>query len=333
MNQDARPDKADDADVAALMRAVGPRPSATAHAMAAARSAVEAEWRATVAARERRRRYTGWAAVASVAVVATALWLARPMLQTEPSVVASVTRVVGSVEQNRGDGRWTELDGAGPLTAGTRLRTTANGRAALRLESGVQLRLDSRTLVALVDAHHATLSKGAVYVDSGQPTGAPGPDFELETVAGTVGHLGTQYEARIVDGVLQVGVREGRVRVSGAAGQVVGGSGERLLVTDRNVTRLRLAPTDPAWGWIADVTPPCVIEGQTVESFLIWAARETGRTIVYASPEAARQARSVTLSGTLEGLTPDEAVHAVLSTTSLQPELAAERIRIEATSR
>jgi hypothetical protein len=54
---------------------------------------------------------------------------------------------------------------------------------------------------------------------------------------------------------------------------------------------------------------------------------------VYASPEAARQARGVVLSGTVEGLTPDDAVVAVLSTTSLRPIVEAEHIRIDTTAR
>jgi len=97
--------------------------------------------------------------------------------------------------------------------------------------------------------------------------------------------------------------------------------------------RAPLAPTAADWSWVADVTPPFSIEGRSVEDFLVWAARETGRTIVYTSSDAARQARSVTLSGTVEGLTPDEAVQAVLSTTSLQPQLGAEHIRVEASQR
>jgi hypothetical protein len=41
----------------------------------------------------------------------------------------------------------------------------------------------------------------------------------------------------------------------------------------------------------------------------------------------------VILRGTIEGLTPDEAVVAVLSTTSLQPAVGSERIRIETAPR
>lgn len=333
MNESKPPETPDDVDVAALLRAVGARPAASTQAMAEVRAAAEAEWRASVAARQRRRRVTGWAAAASITVAALGVWLVRPLVQTEPQVVASLTRVVGGVEQNRGDGRWTPLGSAGPIESGTQLRTATDGRAALQLSNGVVLRLDARTLVAFEDTTHAQLSQGAVYVDSGSTPGAASPRFELDTPAGRVAHLGTQYEARIVDGSVRVGVREGRVRLSRAGGDIVGSAGESLTIQGDRVVRAPLAPTAADWSWVADVTPPFSIEGRSVEDFLVWAARETGRTIVYASSDAARQARSVTLSGTVEALTPDEAVQAVLSTTSLQPQLGAEHIRVEAAQR
>lgn len=333
MKESTRPETLDDVDVAALLRAVGARPAASAGATAEVRAAVAAEWRASVAARQRRRQFTGWAAAASVTVAALGVWLVRPLVQTEPQVVASLTRVVGGVEQNRGDGRWTPLETTGPIESGTRLRTASDGRAALQLSNGVALRLDARTLVAFEDMTHARLSQGAVYVDSGSTPGTASPQFELDTPAGRVAHLGTQYEARIMDGSVRVGVREGRVRLSHAAGDVIGAAGESLTIQGDRVVRAPLAPTAADWNWVADVTPPFRIEGRSVEDFLVWAARETGRTIVYASGDAARQARSVTLSGTVEGLTPDEAVQAVLSTTSLQPQLGAEHIRVEALQR
>ena len=332
MNEVSRDDLPDERDMAALLRAVGARPTAPASDMAQVRAAVANEWRATVAARQRQqrvRRFTGWAAAASVAVAACGVWLARPLLQSEPQVVASLARVVGTVEQNRGDGRWTPVASAGSIESGTRLRTDGDGRAALRLASGIELRLDARTLVALDDGSHATLAKGAVYVDAGEPSGTPGPEFDLATPAGTISHLGTQYAARIADRGVLVGVREGRVRVSTDQGDVIGNAGEELTVAAGAVSRAPLASTAASWNWVGSVTPPFDIEGRTVESFLVWAARETGRTVVYASPEAARQARSVTLRGTVAGLTPEEAVQAVLSTTSLQPQVQAEHIRVE----
>ena len=330
MNDPTRHDTSDELDVAALLRAVGARPAASAQAMAEARAAVAAEWHALVAARRRRRRFAGWAAAAGIAVAGLGIWLVRPLLESQPQVVATLTRVVGDVEQSRGDGRWTPLEPAGSIASGTQLRTASDGRAALQLDGGVELRLDARTLLAFDDRSHASLARGAVYVDSGSASGAPGPSFELDTPAGRVAHLGTQYEARILEGGVQVAVREGRVRLSHAAGDIVGEAGESLTVQGERVVRAPLAPTDAQWNWVAHVTPPFSIEGRSVEDFLVWAARQTGRTIVYASGDAARQARSVTLSGTVADLTPDEAVAAVLSTTSLQPEIGTEHIRVEA---
>jgi len=329
MNESTRPDTLDEADVAALLLAAGARPAATAQATAEVRAAVAAEWRATVAARRRRRLVTGWAAAASVTVAALGVWLVRPLLQEQPQVVASLTRIVGGVEQNLGDGRWTPVATSAALVSGAQLRTTRDGRAALQLQNGVELRLDARTLVAFEDAEHARLSQGAVYVDSGIHSGTPGPSFVLATPAGPVAHLGTQYEARIVDDGVRVGVREGRVRLAHASGDLVGAAGESFTVRGSEVIRAPLAPTAQEWNWVADVTPPFSIEGRSVEDFLVWAARQTGRTVVYTSPAAAQQARRVMLSGTVEGLAPEQAVRAALSTTSLAPDIGPERIRIE----
>ncbi len=142
--------------------------------------------------------------------------------------------------------------------------------------------------------------------------------FVLDTPAGDVRHLGTQYEARLDDGGLRVGIREGRVEVSGRRASVVGSAGEVLALRDGQVTRSALAPNASAWNWVTDVTPPFSIDGRTVEEFLTWAGRETGRRVVYASPEVERLARSVTLNGTVDGLPPQQAVAAVLATTSLE---------------
>jgi len=330
VNDESRSHATDDTDIAALLAAAGPRVQPSHQAMADVRASVEAEWRATLATRQRRRHVAAWATAAGVAVAAVAVWVARPLVQSGHESVASLARVVGDVQQNSGNGRWTPLATTDSLEPGVQLRTGTGGRAAIRLRDGVELRLDSRTLVALEDARHATLSSGAVYVDSGAMPGVPGPDFAIDTPAGTVRHLGTQYEARLVDSGLRVGVREGRVEIESPGGDVLGDAGEQLTLSNGQVVRSRLAPTATDWDWVATITPPFSIEGRSVDAFLAWAGRETGRAVVYASPETARQARGVVLRGTVEGLTPDEAVVAVLSTTSLRPVVEAEHIRIDA---
>jgi hypothetical protein len=323
----------DDGDLARLLAATGPRDQPSARAMLDVRAAVETEWRRSVSARRQRRQYTTWAAAAGVAIAAVAVWMARPTYEPAAIPVASLARVVGDVQVDAGDGRWTSLAAAGDVVAGAVIRTGDDGRAAITMKDGVELRLDSGTRLAFNDADHARLSQGAVYVDSGPEDGTRAADFLLETPAGRVRHLGTQYEARVTDGGLRVGVREGRVEVSSAQGAVLGSAGEVLTIGSAGATRSRLSPSAPEWKWVNDVTPPFSIEGRSVDEFLVWAGRQTGRRIVYSSPLAERQARSVTLRGTVEELAPDQAVAAVLSTTSLRPTIADEQIAIDLPAR
>jgi ferric-dicitrate binding protein FerR (iron transport regulator) len=326
-------DPQDEATVAALLRAAGPRLMPSAEATAAARAAVEAEWRDAVRPRALRRapasRYATWAAAAGVTVAALALWLVRSGVEAPGTTVASIVRLEGGLQASRGDGRWTTLAASDTIGSDTELRTAPGGRAALRLASGVELRLDAATRIALESAGRARLEQGAVYVDSGSQPGPPSTDLLLETPVGRVRHLGTQYLARVEGARLTVGVREGRVAIEAPSVTATGGAGEQLAIADHRLERTPLSPTAADWQWIGAVTPPLRLDGRTVEEFLVWAARETGRSIVYASPEAGRQARSVTLSGTVEGLAPDAAVAAVLSTTSLRPQIGTAHIRID----
>jgi ferric-dicitrate binding protein FerR (iron transport regulator) len=323
----------DDGDLARLLAATGLRDHPSAEATAQVRAAVEAEWRRSVSARQRRRRYTNWAMAAGVAAAAVAVWIARPLYLPEPGTVASLARVVGDVTMDDGDGRRVPLSAGSVVEAGSVIRTGSTGRAALAMQDGVELRLDSGTQLALNDASDARLSQGAVYVDSGPEDGAAAADFLLETPVGNVRHLGTQYEARLTDGNLRVGIREGRVEVNGARGTVLGSAGEVLTIGNDRTTRARLSPTAADWRWVNGVTPPFNIEGRSVDEFLAWAARETGREVAYASAAAERQARSVTLRGTVEGLAPDQAVAAVLSTTSLRPTVEDDRFTIDGAAR
>ena len=57
-----------------------------------------------------------------------------------------------------------------------------------------------------------------------------------------------------------------------------------------------------------------MIEGATLESFLNWASGELGLTWRFADRAAERYGRTVVLHGSIEGLTPKEALEAVLPT-------------------
>lgn len=321
----------DDADLGALLRAAGPRARPPAAMQDEVLAAVEAEWRALTAARARRSRYTSWAAAAGIAIAAVGVWIARPLYLPAAGPVASVARIDGYVEY-RSDRHehWAPLPATAQLRDGDELRTGSSGRAALQLASGVQLRLDNATRVAFDDTHHARLRRGGLYVDSGVTGADDARAFEVETPAGVVRHLGTQYEARVTHGTLRVAVREGRVAIGGGSSEIVGRAGQQITLQAGEATRSDLAVNDDAWSWIGSITPPFAIEGRSVDEFLGWAARETGRQVVYLSPEAAERARTVVLKGSVAGLTPEAAVSAVLSTTSLQPSVDDLQIRVRA---
>jgi hypothetical protein len=333
MNDRQTMDERDEHDIARLLRNVGARRQPAPKATAEVRAAVEAEWRSTVSACQQRRRFTGWAAAAGMAVAAVGAWMARPLYLPEPLTVATIARVVGDVQVESSRGQWSHVVTGDTVRAGAAVRTGADGRAALDLPSGVHVRLDTGTELAFNDLEDASMSKGAVYVDSGKDAAPGGVRFVLDTPAGDVRHLGTQYEARLGDGGLRVGIREGRVEIRGTGAPVVGSAGEVVALRNGQVSRSALAPNASSWNWVTDVTPPFSIEGRTVDEFLNWAGRETGRRVVYSSADVEQLAKSVTLNGTVEGLPPQQAVAAVLATTSLETIVADGSIEVGRASR
>lgn len=328
-----------DADLAALLRAVGPREQPSAAMTDAVRAAVTAEWRTVIESQQlvaRRRPVATWLAIAaSVAAVAVAVGIALPRLQGGADPVATVARIDGQAEvRHAGLQTWQPLAAGASLAADDTLRTTGDGRVAVRRDDGLEVRLDAATELAFNDAGHASLTSGRVYVDAGRPGTSAGA-FVLETPEGSVRHLGTQYSVGLQDGTLQIAVREGSVALEAGRPPVVARAGEALVVRgDGTVDRASIPAYGDGWRWAEAVAPQFAIEGRSLDEFLAWAARETGRTVVYVSAEAAREAEGTQLKGSVAGLSPEAAVAAVMaSEPGLQHQVAAGQIRIERASR
>jgi hypothetical protein len=328
---DERFDTGDDPDLAALLRAAGPRLAPPPEVAAEVRAAVAAEWRATVAARRPARRLTpALAAAASIAAVAVGVWLLVPQWLGAPVNVATVARTTGPVEYRHGaEGAWQPLASAARLQRGDEVRTSTTGRAALRREDGLEVRLDAATALTFETADTTRLEAGRIYVDAGQAAPRAGA-FQVATEFGDVRHLGTQYSVVLAHESLAVAVREGSVVVEDDAQPVIARAGERLTVRrDGHVTRSAVAPFDTEWRWAQSVAPEFAIDGRTLDEFLGWAARETGRQLVYTSAAAAREAEQTVLKGAVAGLPPEQAVAAVLTTTpSLAHRFAGSQLRI-----
>jgi ferric-dicitrate binding protein FerR (iron transport regulator) len=308
----------DDEDILALLREVGGGDEPSAEAAEEVRRAVHQEWRATVAQRKRRNRVVTFGLAASLAfVMLIASWALRDTA-SQSDVPVTIARIDGEARL--------QLSPADPIRAinlgqalpvGAVLITDEATRIALAYGTGISMRIDRGSKVQRISPDRFRLSAGAVYIDA-QPH-ASGHELVIETLAGEVRHLGTQYQIRQGNEIVEVSIREGRVEIASAKGAALASAGERVRINAAGqIVRGAISAQDPAWNWAEATSPPFAIDDRSVAEFLEWVARETGRQIAYASTEAQSVAQTVRLRGSIEGLDPDTALSAVLSTTEFE---------------
>jgi ferric-dicitrate binding protein FerR (iron transport regulator) len=199
------------------------------------------------------------------------------------------------------------------VTARATLETASQGRAALRLAIGGSLRLDENTLVRLVSATEVFLERGALYLDSDRDPGGHA-SVAVSTHEGVVREVGTQFEVQVASGGVRVRVREGQIALERRDGSHEAGAGEQLTIQQNQVSRGRVPPHGPHWDWVQRIAPGFELEGGSLAGFLDWVSRETGRPIRFDDDRLARESTFVTLHGSIEGLSPEEALSAVLPT-------------------
>ena len=332
MNKHENPSP-DDAEIAELLQEVGPRIEPSPEMTREIEAVVRAEWQHVVAARKRRQSFV-WAAAAAFFAVAIALTIGFAMMNTQSDPIgrrmAVLERASGDVFVATDGRRWSRLSEGDEVVVGSSIRSDA--RAALSLDNGVALRVDRGSVLHIAALDRITLNVGAVYIDA--PPGNASRDLTVDTHVGAVRHVGTQYQVRSTAEGIDVSVREGRVVVENAAGRNVAKAGERLkIATHGPVQRSSVSPFDAQWQWASEVAPTFAIENQSLVAFLSWVSRETGRTLVFETPQAEAAAADVKLHGSIEGLTPEAALNAVLATTPLRRDLAnAHAIEIELAS-
>ena len=106
-----------------------------------------------------------------------------------------------------------------------------------------------------------------------------------------------------------------------------GDAGEQFTIAaDGAVQRMPSERYGETWDWIATTTPAIDIEGRPLVDFLAWAGRELGREVVFESPQLRREAAAIVVHGSVAGLTPQQALDAVLATTSVRGSLDQGRI-------
>lgn len=317
--------------VGELLKLAGRREMPDAERMSRAKAAAHAEWLHVAAhrwgpLRWHRASALSWAfsgALVAILVLAAAAWFRHveaPPRATAPAArFATLQTVVGSVIVTR--------DGLAPrtvnqpgfeLVSGDRLDTPAGSLAAFALAGGASVKVDRGSSVMLGAEAALILDRGAVFVDAGATPRASALSVDVRTPIGVVRHLGTQFEVRLHDEALRVRVREGSVAVENADGRWISREGEALRVTrGRPPERQSILTYGDEWSWVNHLAPPFVLEGSTLSAFLEWASHHHGLRSQYADRELRDRTARIVLHGSIDGLSSEEALDAVLRTCGL----------------
>lgn len=279
--------------------------------LARMRSTVHGEWRATIAAQGQVRRRP-WVGVAAAAVLLAAIvvgWLAmRP------------AEVFGVLQGPLADSGLADAR----LRVGARFQVRSSLLVAL--QAGGLLRAQPGSELALESAGEVRLLRGTVFLDA--QGRAPSMALRVDTPAGVVRHLGTQFEVAIVDDKVRVRVREGSVSVRG---DLRVGEGEQLTLGPGGEARREpFATYDSGWRWVESPLADVPVDGRSLAFLLQWVARDTGRKLEFSDERSATLAGETILHGSVTGLAPELALRAMLATTSLEADIRADRIVVRA---
>jgi ferric-dicitrate binding protein FerR (iron transport regulator) len=306
--------------LAELIRAAGRRSAPPRAHYEQVFAATHAVWQRKIAARRRGRWLALAASVAAVVVVGA---IVQAMLPPEPAPAATVAFLTGRIEYSPGDSQtWqTTADSGAQLRSGTRVRTGADSRAALRLAGGGSLRVDAETELVLGNGAFELVA-GALYFDSeGRPAASP---VEVMTALGVVRDIGTQFEVRTTPASLRVRVRSGQIAVieSPVAGDILSRAGNEIeLSTTGMLVERPFAPDDPAWSWAESLAVAPSAQAQSILAWLTWISHETGKRLEFDSRSVELRARLEDFVGDPEGLTPMELLGLIAATSDFRYEL------------
>lgn len=296
-------------DVGRLIHYAGARESVDPERAEHARSRVAAHWENVVAERRTLRRqqhnwmYTVAASLLLVAVTVSVLW--QP--QGGPGIqVAMVEKILGTVVVADSSA----VTGAG-MDVNSAIETGPDGRIALRMSGGQSLRVDTNSRLVVHDAGNISLRRGAIYIDTGL-AGDPAPIL-VATALGTAQDVGTQFQVRLADDMLVVGVRDGLVDVAPVGQENVSVEAGRFLEVDTLGSKkdLPLQDDNANWAWIETVVPEFQIEGATLAEYLNWYAHERGLRLNWGDTGSAQKARDIVLSGSIRGASLGEGLQIV----------------------
>jgi ferric-dicitrate binding protein FerR (iron transport regulator) len=333
MREDTRFERGDAPadEIEQLLKLAGYAVQPSARRRARVREVVHAEWQDSVRARTRRRwMLTGVPALAAAAaiVAAVALWPRPTPIPPAPIVVARLAAATSPVVLTDGSGSRTVAAGD-TIPVGAALQTAPDAVATMALDGGGELRMNGGTALRLTAARHVTIDRGHIYLDSGSSTG--GGTLTIETFAGTVRDIGTRFDVQVRGDDLRVRVREGAVRLEGGSERHDVTAGRELSARGGHVTVRPTSTFGPDWDWIVRGTL-FRLEGATLVRFFAWVEAEGGRQVEFSDPSLRDAVGGTVLHGSIEGLTVDDALAAILPASGLTHKLENGRVIVERTT-
>lgn len=305
----------------------------SAEAMARIRAAAEGEWRTSVG-RPPRWRWWSYAAAASVAALALAggmLFVGGGMQETHGEVAAHLVRFESpGIAERRAWRQGTPLIEGAVLRSDRRYR--ADGQALLALEGGGNLRVAPGSEFEVLSRDVVQLERGELYIDI--PPGAHArAAFTARTSAGEFRHVGTQFAVAVIQGGgTRLRVREGSVHWRSADDESTVDAGREVVFTNGTKAVERpIGTSSREWDWTATTTPDFEIDNRPLGEFLEWVARESGRKLILADDQARSRIATIRMHGSVHGLTPMQALAAVMAATELRYDLPDGQIRVSFT--
>lgn len=310
-NSDGRED---DSTLAALLKLAGPSVEIPRQLEQRVYQEVRSEWqrssqqssqqssgRSNRTVQAKRAQVARWAlplAMAASVLVAVVLIAANP---------DAPPRSVGSVL----------ADGRG-VFVGDVIDTATDGAASILLDGDISLRVDNHTQLQIVAADEFALLTGRIYIDTGDRIYSD-RHVTITTASGRATDIGTQFSVSYAQDLMSVAVREGRVDLSDKQHSYSAVRGQKVSLRDGQTAQIDAVEIAGAeWQWAIALAPDFDLEQHSVLDFLKWAARETGLELVFDDDQVRSAARTARSHGSISGLSPLEAVEAVLATTQFR---------------
>lgn len=213
--------------------------------------------------------------------------------------------------------------------AGDNLETGPDIGVSVSLAGDISLRIAANSSIRLEQRDEITLFQGQLYVDSGERIYRD-RHLTINTSGGSATDIGTQFSVAYSDDRMRVAVREGRVDVAHEQSVFTAEAGDSLVLQPGiDVVVDKITPYDSSWDWATSLAPDFDIADRSLLDFLKWAARETGKTLVFSSDDVRMATMSTQLFGSIKSFTPREALDSVLSTTQFDYEINEQSITIK----